>query len=307
VSQKIYTNGGNGNYGEIGPGTLEGIASGSTILGDIDNDGDLDLIITGQDSAAVRISKIYRNNGSASFTEIGGGSLENVYLSATSLGDIDSDGDLDLILTGLNTGGAYTSKIYSNNGSGGFVETGAGSIIGVAFSSIVLGDIDRDGDLDLVLTGASGPFADVSKIYTNNNGSGIMVEKDPGSLDGMYFSGISMGDIDDDGDLDLLMAGDTTGSGSRVSRIYTNSGTGNFGETGMGSLQIMRDSSVSLGDIDQDGDLDLVLIGNSTGPLTLHALVYTNNGMGQYNAFFSDTNILIPVSHGSSMLVGHRR
>jgi len=191
-------------FTEIGSGSLEGVLFTSTSLGDIDNDGDLDLILTGQSIGYIRVSRIYTNDGAGGFVESNPGSIENLLRSTTSLGDIDNDGDLDLILTGNN--GSPVSRIYTNNGNGVYSETGAGTLDGVYFSSTTLGDIDNDGDLDLVLTGYNGSSLRVSRVYTNEGG-GIFIENDiaTANIEGLLRSSTSMGDIDNDGDLDLII------------------------------------------------------------------------------------------------------
>jgi hypothetical protein len=253
---EIYTNNGSGSFDEINSGDLTGVKNGSIKLGDINGDSKLDLILTGNDGSS-EVSKIYQNDGSGGFTEINSGSLTNVSSGSVDLGDINGDSKLDLILTG-NDGSSRVSKIYTNNGSGGFTEINSGGLIGVYNSSIDLGDIDGDGDLDLILTGYDGSSTRVSKIY-QNDGSGSFGEINSGSLIGVYNSSIDLGDIDNDGDLDLILTGNI--GSSRVSKIYTNNGSGGFGEIGEGSLTGVDNSSIGLGDIDGDGDLDLILTG----------------------------------------------
>lgn len=73
-----------------------------------------------------------------------------------------------MVLTGLaSMTGPRISKIYRNNGSGAFTEIGAGSLTVVRYSSIAFGDIDDDGDLDLILTGNDNTNYPISKIYRN--------------------------------------------------------------------------------------------------------------------------------------------
>jgi len=253
---KIYRNDGSGSFSEINVGQLVGVVKPSVKLGDLDGDGDLDLIFTGF-TGTVRISKIYRNNGNGSFSEINAGTLTGVDNSSIDLGDIDGDGDLDLILTG-NSGSGYIAKIYRNNGSGSFTEINGGELTGVAGSSIDLGDIDGDNDLDLILTGGTGSGF-LAKIY-RNNGSGSFTEINGGDLTGVTSSSIDLGDLDGDGDLDLILTGNPEGGGF-LAKIYQNNGSGSFTEISGGDLRGVYASSVDLGDLDGDGDLDLILTG----------------------------------------------
>jgi len=102
---------------------LTGAYRGAAAWGDYDNDGDLDLLLTGFMNPGL-ISKIYRNNG-GSFNDIGAG-LPSVQNGAVAWGDYDNDGDLDLLLTG-DTGSAPISKVYRNDG-GSFIDLNAALI-----------------------------------------------------------------------------------------------------------------------------------------------------------------------------------
>ena len=150
--------------------SLTGVYVGSVAWGDYDNDGDLDILLTGYDSNENEISKIYRNNGDNTFTEQTGISLTGVYDGSVAWGDYDNDGDLDILLTGSDNINYIStiSKIYRNNGDNTFAEQTGISLTGVNFSSVAWGDYDNDGDLDILLTGRSGSGY-FSKIYRNNN------------------------------------------------------------------------------------------------------------------------------------------
>ncbi|MDD3627389.1 MAG: FG-GAP-like repeat-containing protein [bacterium] len=272
---KIYQNNGAGSFTEINPGSLTGVFNSSIALGDLDNDGDLDLILSGIISSEI-ISKIYQNDGVGSFTEINPGSLTGLVGSSIALGDIDNDGDLDLILTGYDFT-FFISKIYKNDGTGNFTEINSGTLTGIYYSSVAFGDLDTDGDLDLILTGNTGAGF-ISKIY-QNNGTGLFTEINSGCLTEVWYSSIALGDIDTDGDLDLILTGQT-GTGG-ISTIYQNNGTGSFTEINSGSLTGVCTSSISLGDIDNDGDLDLILTG-FIGPDSV-SKIYQNNELIKNN------------------------
>ena len=210
------------------------------------------------------------------FTETNSSSLTNVQDSSIVLGDIDNDGDLDLILTGFYFDGSsfYISKIYKNDGTGGFTEINPDSLQTIRLGSVVLGDIDNDGDLDLVLAGSSSGVT-YSEIY-ENDGTGSFTKIYANSLTNVMMSSIALGDLDNDGDLDLVLTGYVGGTRT-VSKIYENGGTGNFTEIYSNSLTNVRYSSIALGDIDNDNDLDLILTGenyNGIGPVSK---IYRNN------------------------------
>ncbi|MDD3626135.1 MAG: FG-GAP-like repeat-containing protein, partial [bacterium] len=262
-------------------------------------DGDLDMILTGVTGVSTFISRIYVNNGSGSFSEINPGNLQDLNRSASVLGDLDNDGDLDLILAGssddsMNSGG--WSGIYQNDGSGNFTLINTGQLPGVLVPELVLGDLDNDGDLDLIIVGwDSGSDSWISKIF-QNNGSGSFSEINSGQLVTSHEASLSLGDFDNDGDLDLIMTGGA--AMSNYSRIYQNDGSGSFTEINAGQLTPMYSSDCVLGDLDNDGDLDLILSGDSTNPITE---CYINNGSGNFTRYYCS-----PVSNalGSEMVLG---
>ena len=180
-----------------------------TSLGDLDGDGDLDLV-TGNNA---QVDKVYLGNGSGAFA-VGSDVKAGVTLGTwdTSLGDLDGDGDLDLITGNY----AQVNKVYLNNGSGAF-SAGSDVEAGVTLGTFdtELGDLDGDGDLDLI----TGNNAQVNKVYLGN-GSGTFAagsDVEAGVTLGTWDT--SLGDLDGDGDLDLI-----TGNFTQVNKVYLNSG-----------------------------------------------------------------------------------
>ena len=110
---------------------------------DVDNDGDLDLVITGFHG-----SKFYRNNGEGRFNFVE--RFEGVHYTA-AFGDVDNDGDLDLYLAGEN-------RLFANDGSGGFSPTGDVGLTGIGTDarSAVFADMNNDGRLDLLIVSKQG-------------------------------------------------------------------------------------------------------------------------------------------------------
>ncbi|MBN2858474.1 MAG: VCBS repeat-containing protein, partial [Candidatus Delongbacteria bacterium] len=200
-----------------------------------------------------------------SFTEITD-SLANVSWSSADWGDYDSDGDADILLTG-----SYVSDIYRNDGSGAFVNIGAG-MTPVSSSAAAWGDYDADGDLDVFFSGGDGTRP-VSKLY--NNDSGVFTEVST-NITGTRLSAAVWGDCDNDGDLDLAVSG-YTGT-VNYSEIYINDG-GTFAASGAGLPQVQA-GSLDWGDYDNDGDLDLLMTGGTgSGKITS---VFNNDGSGSF-------------------------
>ena len=150
------------------------------------------------------------------FTRAGAG-LTGVEFGSSTLGDVDGDGTLDLVITGDDQNDDPATTLYLGDGSGGFSEANAG-LTGVSGGSSTLGDVDGDGNLDLVITG----FSDNGRISTVylGDGSGGFSEADAG-LTGVSSGSSTVGDVDGDGTLDLVITG-TDQNDDPTSTLYEN-------------------------------------------------------------------------------------
>jgi hypothetical protein len=268
---RIYHNNGSGTFTDIAAG-LPAIGQGSVAWGDYDNDGRLDLAITGG------TSRIYHNNGNGTFTDVGAG-LPDAYWGTVAWGDYDNDGRLDLLLTGNAgtwDGPVLISRVYRNDGGGTLTDISAG-LPGVWEGSAAWGDFDNDGRLDLVLTGNTGSDASpvrVARVF-HNECNGTFTDIGAG-LPGVSGGPAVWGDYDNDGYQDLLLGG-YTGSGG-MTRVYHNNGDGTFTSIGAG-LPAAWYSSAEWGDYDNDGRLDILLAGTTTGdPSGDFCRIYQSSG-----------------------------
>jgi len=240
--------------------TLAGDSAADAAWGDVDGDGDPDLIRMGEESSGYAVRTYRNNNGTlAEYAN----SLPNVrnYKSSDGLawGDYDNDGDLDLVLTGQQGDDARLARIYRNDGTGDLTWDQGQHLYGVSHSSVAWGDYDLDGDLDLIVSGHDGTQA-VATFYRNHP-LGHLTAVTGTSFTALYCGSADWGDYDGDGDLDLLMTGHD-GTTPRVI-FYENDPVGTLTDTGSHGLEGVWSSDAEWGDFDADGDLDLAITGEN--------------------------------------------
>lgn len=197
---------------EINPGLTYGgdpYDSGNygSVWLDIDNDGDMDLYIahcrqsTTSYTDQRRRDRLFKNNGFGVYTEDAAstglelpGNYKQTWTS--SFGDLDNDGDQDVVLT--NHGEA--SQIYSNNGSGVFTDVTAGSGFTVPFNAIesFVEDFDNDGWLDILISGPG------LKMYHNNHDGTYTASTNAFGGAMASFLSFATGDLNHDGFIDLV-------------------------------------------------------------------------------------------------------
>ena len=258
--------------------TLPGVSSSSAAWGDYDNDGDLDIVVTGKNARGQLVTRIFSNTQDAESTVFVEFDQELASLQAGSVewGDYDNDGDLDILLTGNNRFNNSESYIYRNDldsetGERIFVDINA-TIGAVFLGNATWGDYDNDGDLDILMTGNSLPDGLITRVYRNDGGAFKNINA---SLTGLMLSRTSWGDYDNDGDLDILVSGNA-GGGERQSIIYRND-NGVFTDI-EAQIQGAESGAVEWGDCDNDGDLDVLITGLSPSGTPFSTVYENNNG-----------------------------
>lgn len=214
---------------------LDGDRTFSIALGDLEGDGDLDVLVANYLSPG----NVWWNDGTGAL-EIG----QTVGVETghgIALGDLDGDGDLDAFI--IHNGDV--DQVWLNDGAGNL--TDSGQQLGQpeeATTMVSLGDVDGDGDLDALTVHYQRPI----KLWLND-GQGVFEARAAGP--GSNAVRISLGDVDGDGDLDALIS-----FVEQPDRIWLNDGRGNFTESDQAMSGVSGWGRAALGDLDGDGDLD---------------------------------------------------
>lgn len=242
---------------------------GGVALGDINNDGLVDIFFTGNQVS----NKLYLNKGNFKFediTEKAGLAVEGIWSTGVSMADINGDGLLDIYIckSGPLGGEQRHNELFINNGDMTFTEMS--KEFGIADEGLsqhaVFFDYDKDGDLDMYLLNNSArsvgindlragqrdvrdPFGG-NKLYRNDGGKFTDVSEEAGIYGSAigYGLGVTVADINQDGWPDLYVSNDFF----EKDYLYINNGDGTFTE----KLESMM-KEISMGSMGADiADLD---------------------------------------------------
>ena len=259
ISVRLGT--GNGNFGAATSYSSEATSTFSLALGDINGDGFLDLVSAG-DNSGVGGATVRLGTGTGSFGSATAYATESQYSIEVALGDLNGDGFLDLVTAGAGSGGRATVRL--GNGSGSFGSATSYTTEGAGSSAVALGDLNGDGILDLVTSGEYGSGLATVRLGT---GSGSFGSATSYTTTSTHSYGVELGDLNGDGILDLVTAGQSGAAGYAVVRL--GAGNGSFGAATSYATESGGSNDLSLRDYNGDGFLDLLSLGTGTSNLNI--------------------------------------
>ncbi len=264
----LFENDGKGHFADItrkAGASIKGFALGAS-WADVDHDGDLDLFVSrlpapGSQTPVSPILLLNRGDGGfkpaaaeMKFAGPPGGTVGSVFA------DFDADRDLDAVVS--SAGGQDT--LLENRREEGWAARGRG--VGLASRGagrgVAAGDVDGDGLADLVFAaGADAPL----RLYLNGGHLTFTSQEIPKPKGASLFGAVLF-DADNDGDLDLFVAGSEL-------LLYLNDGEGRFkdasDEAGLRQIPVKDGRGAAAADLDGDGDLDLIVTENGGPPILL--------------------------------------
>lgn len=273
---------GTGTFGAVSSYAAEGAQFGGSSykirFGDLNGDGNMDMVTSGEDTAIGKVD-VRLGNGDGTFGPIATYSSSNARTSDVILGDVNGDSVLDLVSVGYDAPGGRI-MVRLGNGNGTF-KAGNSFTVGMDVSlSGDLGDVNGDGIIDLVTTGSLG-----GGFFNVQIGNGNGTFKAPTQYGTQFNYGlmvVKLGDVNGDGALDLVSAGYDGAVNNGRLNVRLNQGNGTFGAAVSYVAESHISQQIALIDLNGDSILDVISAGDGGG--NGRATVRLGNGNGTFAA-----------------------
>ncbi len=289
LSSYIYWGSSNG-FDPDNPGLIPTQGARDVAAGDVNGDGDVDLIFINNSPQAQGVQIFLGAAG-----EYDGGRTHQVPVptpSSVASGDLDKDGYADVVATSSKGEEEPAGKgVYVFFGSkDGLTQKRKLTLDALGPTDVAIADLDGNGHLDLVISNASVvdlPSLPASYLYWGGD-KGFSPERRT-ELPTLAASGVAVGDLNRDGHKDLVFANSHNGTINDVpSYIYWGSPTG-FAPYLRTDLQSFDATSVNVADLNSDGNQEVVLVNRVSGKY--HGKVQNNIYWGNPHHFYSPASM----------------
>ena len=184
---------------------------------DVNQDGYLDVAVAGNAEGNVRKAELYINEEGNFFSKMDDYNVEGLSQSDMEWGDLDNDGDPDLIIAGIDKNNEFQTYYYTNLGDFNFLNEGLFNEVGMINGEIDIVDADQDGDNDLFSTGTKGSTQNrqfhsgriKNTYYREGYDEDVDYNNYGFNVNSGYMNGnAEYADLDGDGELDFLAIGE---------------------------------------------------------------------------------------------------
>ncbi len=247
---------GDGTFGDKRTYATDGSSSSALSLGDVNGDGILDLVTAGFANGQGGQATVLLGKGDGTFGDKRTYATGSYWNYALSLGDLNGDGVLDLVIGSAGEQGT----VFLGTGDGTFGDKLTYVTETIVTRALTLGDVNGDGILDLVAACyAEGDGGQATILI--GKGDGTFGDKRAYATEGDESFAVTLGDINGDGVLDLVTAGNGGSSGQAT--VLFGRGDGTFGDKRSYTTEGYSSYAVTLADVNGDGILDLVTAGEA--------------------------------------------
>lgn len=275
IKIKLYKNNA-GIFEEVIETPFDKLSDVNSAFSDWNNNGYIDLLITGFDETESYQTIFYKNeNGIFVKDENVGKNMKNIGGGAVAFSDIDSDGYDELLISGQNELGGLETTLYKND-KGTFSNMYGTPFDGIEYGDVAYSDIDKNGYVDILITGINYRESGFStKLFRNFNGIFKLDHSTP--IDNFGRSNTVFTDFDNDGYDDLFLEGErSTTKPERTAILYKNV-NGTFEDMNDTLFSGLRISSIGISDIDRNGFVDILAQTITKNKIPLHKTLLFSN------------------------------
>lgn len=284
----------------IDGGDAEKWYAGTLVVADFNGDGYQDIVTFCGNPREDQGTPVvfFNDNGSGKFIKDENTGIKSQRGGTLCVGDYNRDGFADILVSGwADDFGNDCCRIWKNDGTGKFTEVIVGNTSGTEKGQVIFADLTGNGLLDVFITGTSCPNNwELAAYVYKNNGDDTFTMIDAG-LPGFQCSGADWCDLNGDGNIDLVYAGENDGLKNSVYAF--NEGDGKFTAVSDKLGQHRGGAAVLAADMNNNNVPDIILMGYMDGDGPRHFQIYNGAGSRVANKAPNAPTGLVAVANGN--------